>query len=314
MGVLPIVTYLSLAVSLLAVVVRFLRIARMPMHLRWELYPVAHEKGKSQYGGSYLEELDWWKKPRPSSMWGELKVMIPEIIFLAGVWEHNKEHWFRTFPFHFGLYLLVGLIGLLLAGGITGLAGGTVSADAGLWGSALYYLTIIFGFSGIVLALIGSLALWVRRKFDPDYQVYTRAGDIFNLYFFIVTLGIALAAHLISDPGFHTLRAFFASLISFDLGNAALAQAGFWSAAEIVLGSLLIAYIPLTHMSHFFTKYFMYHDIRWSDEPNFRGGKIEKKVLGNLAYPVSWSAPHIRGDGKKNWVDVATSGVEEKAE
>jgi hypothetical protein len=26
---------------------------------------------------------------------------------------------------------------------------------------------------------------------------------------------------------------------------------------------------------------------------------------------VSWSAPHIRGDGKKTWVDVATSGVKE---
>jgi hypothetical protein len=81
--------------------------------------------------------------------------------------------------------------------------------------------------------------------------------------------------------------------------------------AEIVLASLLVAYIPLTHMSHFFTKWFMYHDIRWSDEPNFRGGKIEKKVGKLLEYPVSWAAPHIRGDGKKNWVDVATSGVEE---
>ena len=33
-----------------------------------------------------------------------------------------------------------------------------------------------------------------------------------------------------------------------------------------------------------------------------------------LQYPVSWSAPHIRGDGKKNWVDVATAGVEEDGE
>ena len=103
MGVVPVITYASLVIFFLTVIVRFLRIARMPIHLRWELYPVAHEKGRSQYGGSYLEDLDWWKKTRESSMLGELKVMIPEIIFLHGVWEHNKKHWFRTFPFHFGL-------------------------------------------------------------------------------------------------------------------------------------------------------------------------------------------------------------------
>jgi hypothetical protein len=79
--------------------------------------------------------------------------------------------------------------------------------------------------------------------------------------------------------------------------------------AEIILGSLLVAYIPLTHMSHFFTKWFTYHDIRWNDEPNLAGGKIEKKVGDALHYPVSWSAPHIRGDGKKTWVDVATADV-----
>jgi hypothetical protein len=85
-------------------------------------------------------------------------------------------------------------------------------------------------------------------------------------------------------------------------------------AAEIIMASLLVAYIPLTHMSHFFTKWFMYHDIRWSDEPNFRGSKIERQIAEVMKYPVSWSAPHIRGDGKKTWVDVATSGVEESKE
>ena len=84
------------------------------------------------------------------------------------------------------------------------------------------------------------------------------------------------------------------------------------SVVEIALASVLMAYIPLTHMSHFFTKWFTYHHVRWSDEPNVAGGKIEKEVAKALQYPVSWSAPHIRGDGKKTWVDVATSGVKEE--
>ncbi len=34
----------------------------MPIHLRWELYPVPHEAGKAEYGGGYLEETSWWSK------------------------------------------------------------------------------------------------------------------------------------------------------------------------------------------------------------------------------------------------------------
>ena len=44
------------------------------------------------------------------------------------------------------------------------------------------------------------------------------------------------------------------------------------------------------------------------------GGKIERQVGQVLNYPVSWSARHIRGDGKKTWAQVATSGVEENKE
>ena len=33
-----------------------------------------------------------------------------------------------------------------------------------------------------------------------------------------------------------------------------------------------------------------------------------------LQQPVTWSGSHVNADGKKNWVDVATSGVEEESE
>ncbi len=42
--------------------------------------------------------------------------------------------------------------------------------------------------------------------------------------------------------------------------------------------SLLVAYIPLTHMSHMFMKYFLYHKVKWDDAPNRRGGRIEAAV------------------------------------
>ncbi len=307
-------TYCSIAVFVAAVAHRAVRIARLPLHLRWELYPVAHEKGRARYGGSYLEEPDWWTKPRQSSTIGELRVMIPEILALAGVLKHNRGHWFRSFPFHFGLYLLALLVVLLLIGGIAQAAGANVSADGGVAGRVLHHLTCVVGYAGLGLGLIGAVALLGRRVFNQNYAEYTRKADYFNLAFFVVAFTAALAAHAFVDPSFAHLRAFAARLVSFDLSTAAPGRPPVpgLGAVEIAVASLLLAYIPLTHMSHFFTKWFMYHDIRWSDEPNRPGGKIDRQVAEMLQYPVSWSAPHIRGDGKKTWAEIATAGVEEE--
>jgi nitrate reductase gamma subunit len=311
-SVLLALSYGCVAVFLAAVACRAVKIKRLPMHVRWELYPVAHEKGKAHYGGSYLEEFEWWTKPRRSSMIGELKVMLPEILLLKGVWENNRKHWFRSFPFHFGLYLLAGLVVLLLVGGIGDKAGMNVAADGGLLGKALYHLTYVVGYVGLILGLVGSVALLARRAFDENYSDYTKKGDYFNLAFFVATLTVALVAHLVSDPYFVELRGFVASFATLDFSGVAPLAA--LSALEIALASVLLAYIPLTHMSHFFTKWFMYHDIRWGDEPNMPGGKMEQEIAKVLQYPVSWSASHIRGDGKKTWAEVATSGVEEEEE
>jgi len=297
MGIVPIITYLSVIIFVGSVVVRFVKLSRLPVHLRWEVYPVPHEKGKAHYGGSYLEEHEWWTKPRQTSKLAELKVMIPEIILLAGVWEHNRKHWFRTFPFHFGLYLLAGLIVLLAIGGV-----------AGAWGmdvAAINHLTMAVGYAGLALALYGSLALLVRRTFNVDYREYTTGTDFFNLLFFTATLVVALLSRFTADLHFTGLRGFFQGLLTFD--GSAMPQFTALQSLEIILASLLVAYIPLTHMSHFFTKWFTYHDVRWSDEPNLPGSGFDEKIAKQLEYPVGWSAPHIRGDGKKNWVDVVTS-------
>jgi hypothetical protein len=76
--------------------------------------------------------------------------------------------------------------------------------------------------------------------------------------------------------------------------------------ASLVSMSLLVAYIPLTHMSHFIGKYFAYHAIRWNDTPNIPGGAEEKKIEAVLGQKVTWAADHIDGRGEKTWVDVAT--------
>ena len=84
------------------------------------------------------------------------------------------------------------------------------------------------------------------------------------------------------------------------------------TAAALALCGLLAAYIPLTHMSHFIAKYFTYHDIRWDDRVNLRGGKIEATIAEYLTYRPTWSAKHVGADGTKTWAEVATTNPAQK--
>jgi len=103
------ITYLCVIVCILATGRLIYRQLTMPLHLRWELYPVAHETtDRLAYGGSYLEEVNWWEKPQHRSLFNPLRYMVPEILLMAGLWRGNKSLWRTTFPFHFGLYLLIG--------------------------------------------------------------------------------------------------------------------------------------------------------------------------------------------------------------
>jgi nitrate reductase gamma subunit len=119
---LMILTYVSVIVFLVGLIYRAFKILSMPVHLRWELSPVPHEKGRSRYGGSYFEEYEWWTKKRAISKISELFAMAQEIVLLKGVWEHNRKLWFFSFPFHFGgLYLVAGMAGLWGLGALLGI-------------------------------------------------------------------------------------------------------------------------------------------------------------------------------------------------
>ena len=300
-----IVAYCAIIIFIVAVIVRFFMWAKMPMHLRWELYPIPHEAKRAHYGGSYLEETDWWNKRRETSSWAELKVMIPEIFLLVALREHNHKLWIRSFPFHFVLYLVIGCTMLMLGSGIIE----TINSSflSGGLGEILRITIIAFGIFGLVLGLLGALGLLQRRFTDPALKDNTTAADIFNLLFFIVAFGFALANVLIADKDFSNTFAFTHNLVSFQpsalLGTA---EANLFTAITVGLLSLLTAYIPMTHMSHFVGKYFAYHSIRWNDKPNVSDKIQEKEIQKHLNLKLSWEASHIQGENKKSWIDVAT--------
>lgn len=294
--------YASLIIFLVAIGVRFMRIRHYPVNMRWEIYPIPHEGAKrAAYGGSKMEESDHWLKQHKPSRVTELKFMLLEMVFIKGLFDHNRKLWWRSFPFHFGLYMLAGFIGLLGLGAIMQLLG-VWSLSLGAY-QAVAVLAKIVGVAGMILSLLGASGLLYLRLTDDELKQYTNGSHYFNLVVIMLVEALGLVMWKTADPDFSHCRHFIAGLLTFELSSytgSALVSFTIFSA------SLLIAYIPLTHMSHFFVKWFTWHKLRWDDSANVRGGRIEKMIQEALSYPVSWQAPHIGGDGKKTWADVAT--------
>ncbi len=286
--------YIGLIFFVVAIARRAMTMAKMPVHLRWELAPVPHEKGRAHYGGSYLEEVDWWTKPREKSVADEAIYMFKEIVLLRGVWEHNPGLWLFSFPFHFGLYLVFATYGCLLL----------ATLGVPLFDQLTYWLAA----AGFVLGTIGSLGLFCKRALDPKLSAFTNPATYINLASVAAIFVTGLAAVFTTE--------FPASMVvfvkAFFSGNteAPLAPA---VSAHILFLTLFLVYLPFTHMTHFIAKYFTYHEIRWNDEPMKDNDALQEEVKAMLSQPVAWAAPHVGADGQKNWVDIATADMSKKA-
>lgn len=300
--VLPFVVYGSLLVFFAAVALRFRRIQKMPRQIRWEIYPVPHEGERAKHGGSRMEEVDHWEKPQKKDRISELRFMIPEMIFLKGLWDHNRKLWYRSFPFHFGLYLLIGVVALLAVDVLAALLGTDLRPF-------LAPITIGVFVAGAGLALLGTLGLLLSRATDEDMKPYTNPSHFFNLLAFLVVLGLLATVFVRASFTIDVFRSWMQTIVT---ANPAALEGGPLANWAFALTALLIAYIPLTHMSHFFVKWFTWHQIRWDDEPNVRGGAIEKMIEKALQAPVTWAAPHVGADGKKSWADIATEEVKDQ--
>lgn len=300
MTLLYLLTYGVAVVFLAAVLARFIRLSTTPVHLRWELYPVAHEGKRSAYGGSYLEEDNWWTKKRSKNILGEMSVMLPEIFLLKGIWEHNRKLWVWTFCLHYGLYWLIGTAGLMILLAILD----TVGAGRTQFAMKVFEISRIIGMAGYILGTFGALSMFIFRSMEKDLRKYSSFAIYFNLIFLGIMFITGLYSAVIFDTHFQDLFRFFKGLLtgeSLPLNSTVV--------VHLTVVILFALYLPFTHMTHFFTKWFTYHAVRWNDEPNLKGSKLEKSIVKVLQYPVTWSAKHIGADGVKNWAEIATSEV-----
>jgi nitrate reductase gamma subunit len=295
-------TYFSAVVFIALVISKIYKYSSTPVHVRWELYPVAHEPKKNKYGGSYYEDANWWEKKIKKNHIAELLAMAEEIIFLKGVYVHNRKLWYFSFPFHLGLYLISATLSLIILSVIMDLSNVmNLNNPEGTFGIILDNLVNIFGYAGLALTCLGCIGLIFQRVTDNKFKFYNSPMDFINLYFILI-LGVTLLITLVnSNSGFAASKLYTKNLVTFNF--ASISDVPF--IIHTVLLSIFFLYFPITRMMHLFAKYFTYHNVRWEDEPNVKGSKLEKKVKEALNFGVSWSAPHIQTG--KTWAEVATT-------
>jgi len=261
--------------------VKIFKLSRLPLGLRWEVYPSPHgPKERRRYGGSYMEETDWAQKPQTGSfLMAELAEMGAEIFFLKRVRQHNPYGlWPFSLAMHWGAYLLLGWAGLLVVERIAGRVGQAV-ALAGLVNSV--------GVAAFALGAFGSLGLTVKRVSHADLRLYTAPVDYFNLLF-MASIFVSGLLSWLADPAFASHRAYVGGVLFFRP-----VAIPFLTGLCFLLFELFLIYMPFSKLIHYFAKYFTIHLTLWEDRFKVKGSPADEKVAAQLAYRVTWAGPHV---------------------
>lgn len=291
----------AIGVSLLLMAYRTWAIVRLPLHLRWELAPIPHEKGKGRYGGSYLEEYEWWTKPRHRSRLSPMMYMAREILLLRGVWQHNRGLWPLAFSLHMGIYLIAGMLLLVLVCAVLSL----VESPPCILHSSLKTASVL-ALGSYVLGSVGSIGLVIKRVVDSSLRKFSTILRFSNLLFLGAVFVSGGYAWIGSGDPVPAMSRFVKGLITLDSG----VTIAFPLSLHVVMALLFFLYLPMTDMIHFVAKFFTFHQIQWNDEPRDR--KMERELSVLLAQPVTWSAPHVGADGEKDWTDVFTTRMSDE--
>jgi len=299
-----IATWVSYIFIIVAYTYKVLKIARMPLHVRWEVYPIPHEKGY-QYGGSYFEEFEWWNRLREKNTFSSILYLLKEYFLFKGYFLRKRAYWFSLYPWHIGFYLIVFFHILTFFGALTmvttDIAVSSVSTNS--LGVGLYYLTLVVAVGSFILGSLGSIGMLIERLVNKDLKEFACPMNYFNYTLFLIVFLSGLFSWAFFDPTLSAYREFWVSLITFKYTSVEAA-----TYIHIMLFSLFLIYLPFTRSTHYITILFAYFSVLWGDKPNFRGGEMENEIQGLLGKTAHWSASHIQSGNK--WSDIATGGAE----
>ncbi|MBN1160815.1 MAG: respiratory nitrate reductase subunit gamma [Dehalococcoidales bacterium] len=285
--------YIILFLFLVIMAYRILSILRMPVHLRWELAPVLHDKERYRYGGSYLEEYEWWGKERHKSYLPVIAYMAGEILLMKGVWKNNRSLWPFSFTLHYGIYLVIISVILHFINAMF-IVSGTPAAVMDVFRG----IAAVIGIVGYIIGSIGAVGLMFKRYLDRNYRAYSSFSAYFKLIFLAAIFISGIIAWVSSVNYATEMSVFTRDLFTLDSGITATGAL----AAHIIITSVFVLYLPFTDMVHFITKFFTYHSVRWDDEP--QDEKMVKKLRDLIAQPLTWSGPHVKSDRGNSWGDM----------
>ena len=295
---LAIFTYFSYIFIIAMYTIKAVKYLGLPTHLRWELYPVMHEKNY-QYGGSYFEQVNWWTTLRQKHYIRSFLFPLKEYLTLGEYFKRNRSYWYSLYPWHVGFILIITFHILCFFSAVIMTAGIIVSPSSqDITGLLFYYLVLLTGVVSFIAGSLGSLGVFLKRLTDEDLKTYAAPINYFTYIFTLVVFLSGLYSWYFIDPTFSEYREFWKGLITFKFIDVE-----FGAAAHIMLFNLFLLYLPYTRSMHYITRFFGFYLIRWDDEPNIRGGKLELKLQALLSQKVSWAAPHIKAG--KTWGEQA---------
>jgi nitrate reductase gamma subunit len=291
---LAVATYIGYIFIVTMYTAKIVKYLKLPLHLRSEIYPLRSDQHEREEK-SYLENLEWWTKPRKKDFIGKTLYLIKEYFLLSDYFRSDKSYWLFLYPWHIGFILIITFHILSFFGAFAELLSFPVGANSpSLIGSALYYLSLGIGVTSFTAGLFGSIGILIKRWTDKKLRDYATPLNYFTYFFLLAVFLTGFISWTFADPSFHEYRAFWKGLITLrpiDVQTAA--------SVHIFLFALLLIYLPFTRSLHYVTRFFGFFLIRWDDRPNLRGSKLEKEIEGFLERKVSWQAPHVRQG--KSW-------------
>ncbi|OGO19042.1 MAG: hypothetical protein A2Z15_06915 [Chloroflexi bacterium RBG_16_50_11] len=296
---LVVLTYFAYVFIIVMYTVKAVKIARLPVHLRWELYPVISPP-KSKYGSTIQEDEREWQQRHGKTLRKGVLYLLKENFRFNDYFKSNLGYWLALFPWHIGFILIIAFHILCFFGALVMIAGTPVAADSVyVLGKIFYYAILVLGVVSFITGAWGSIGLIVKRATDIDLKGFATRQNYFNYIFTLAVFLSGLYAWIFVDPSLAQYREFWKGLVT--LNPVSVEPA---TTAHIILFSLFLIYLPFTRSLHYITKFFAFLWVRWDDRPNFRGSAMENEITGLLQKPVNWSAPHIPTGS--NWAEIAS--------
>ncbi|MBE3585898.1 respiratory nitrate reductase subunit gamma [Desulfofundulus thermocisternus] len=208
-----IMPYVAVAFFVFGLGYKIIYWSKAPVNLHWELFPYPHTVSE------------------------QLKEMLTEVFTLRSLYLFNRKFWLPSLMMHYGIYLVVTWLVVLLLG---------------------FPFAPYLGMLGGVLALAGSFSLLLLRLFIDEVRKISVPVEYFNLIFIFLLALSSLFTGFLAD---FQVRFYLLSL--FTLKPALSIVANYH--VPLLLLELFLIYVPFTRMAHFAVKFFTYHKIKWGE-------------------------------------------------